>query len=299
MYDNKNINYIKAITPIHAGAGQGLDTVDMPIQRERHSNIPKIEASTLKGSIKSWIYRKIDSQEKIQREEEKAKLFKVFGAIDGNDSASRIGITDAKLLFFSIKSSESIFKLITCPYILKRWYEDITFIGDTASSKQENNFEKLEIQDGQCICYDKKKSNKIFLEEYIFEKITDKNNIFKDIEKLTSNIEVDLSKIVIINDSEFIDLVSMYTEIITRNKISVETGTAEEGGLFTEEYLPTESILYFVALSTPPFNVNDKMTSEEVMKYFEQNLDVNFQVGGNSTIGKGFVKLLKKEVKSK
>ncbi len=51
MYKDKEIIYIKALTPIHAGAGQTLENVDMPIQREIHSNIPKVEASSLKGSI--------------------------------------------------------------------------------------------------------------------------------------------------------------------------------------------------------------------------------------------------------
>ncbi|MBK9462153.1 MAG: hypothetical protein IPN94_22720 [Sphingobacteriales bacterium] len=32
----------------------------------------------------------------------------------------------------------------------------------------------------------------------------------------------------------------MSTEVITRTKIDNETGTVEDGALFTEEYLPTE-----------------------------------------------------------
>ncbi len=39
-------------TPLHAGSGSELGVVDLPIQRERHTNHPKIEASTLKGCLR-------------------------------------------------------------------------------------------------------------------------------------------------------------------------------------------------------------------------------------------------------
>lgn len=35
MYELKQMKYIKALTAVHAGAGDGLETVDMPIQREK------------------------------------------------------------------------------------------------------------------------------------------------------------------------------------------------------------------------------------------------------------------------
>ncbi len=39
-------------TPLHAGSGDALGVVDLPIQRERHTGFPKIEASSLKGAIR-------------------------------------------------------------------------------------------------------------------------------------------------------------------------------------------------------------------------------------------------------
>ena len=39
-------------TPLHAGSGSDLGIVDLPIQREKHTDYPKIEASGLKGSIR-------------------------------------------------------------------------------------------------------------------------------------------------------------------------------------------------------------------------------------------------------
>ena len=39
-------------TPLHAGSGSDLGIVDLPIQREKHTDYPKIEASGLKGAIR-------------------------------------------------------------------------------------------------------------------------------------------------------------------------------------------------------------------------------------------------------
>lgn len=310
MYKDKEMIYIKAITPIHAGAGQGLESVDMPIQRERHSNIPKIEASSLKGSIKHWIYKKLEA-----KDVSKADLYEIFGQDDGADKSSKISFTDAKLLFFPIKSNKDIFKLITCPYVINRWIEDLNFENKDSIEIEKLKFNNLDSDKGKCIAYNEKETEKIFLEEYIFEIIEDnygvlefletafrktekakgKSNDLKELGKLVGHeYMMDVNKIVIINDSEFIDLVTMYTEIITRNKINVETGAAEKGGLFTEEYLPSESILYFMTLGAPSFDKENKNESKEVLDYLNDNLDEVFQVGGNSTIGKGFVKRLSK-----
>ncbi|EPY2304325.1 type III-B CRISPR module RAMP protein Cmr4 [Clostridium sporogenes] len=285
MYKDKEIIYIKALTPIHAGAGQTLENVDMPIQRERHSNIPKVEASSLKGSIKHALYNKFKNDKGELDDNDKTELYTIFGPEDsGEDYASAVGFTDAKLLFFPIKSATDIFKLITCPYVLKRWVED-SQLQDNSNENLKTALNYLNISEGKCIT----DSNvPIILEEYIFEKDSDIN---RHIKELLNTIEgLDNNRIVILNDSDFIDLVTMYTEVITRNKIDVRTGAAEGTGLFTEEYLPSETILYFMVLASPSFNVNNQKNSQEVLDYFNENVDKVFQIGGNATIGKGFVK---------
>lgn len=292
MFNEKKLVYIKALTSVHAGTGQGLETVDMPIQRERHSNIPKIEASSLKGSIKHWIYQNLKNDENL-----KELLNEMLGPENGETSASRLGFTDARLLFFPIKSDDDIYKLVTCPYILNRWKEDLKFADDKMDNKQDepDKKDKSSKQDelnklrepeyGKCFSL---KKGKIFLEEYIFESEENDciNNLANIINRNNDNV-IDKNKIVILNNTEFIDLVTMYTEIVTRNRIDFNTGTTIEGGLFSEEYLPSESIMYFTLLASPNFSKND---STNPINFFDENIGDVFQVGGDATIGKGFVK---------
>ncbi|KYN79030.1 type III-B CRISPR module RAMP protein Cmr4 [Clostridium sporogenes] len=287
MYKNKETIYIKGISPIHAGSGQSLTSVDKPIQRESHSNIPKIEGSSLKGSIKHNVYHKLgfnEDNKKVEKEKEgkkeEYKLFeKMFGPDNGNDYASAISITDAKLLLFPMRSATDIYKLITCPYVLRRWKEE------TNQGFEDSTLENIE--DGHCVVNQNSallSSNKVMVEEYIFEaKEKDLSSLFNESLK-----ELQLNKVVILSDSDFIDMVTMYTEVITRNKIDVETGTAQGTGLFSEEYLPAETVMYFSVLESAFYKGGQK----ETLKYFNKNIGKIFQIGGNETIGKGIVKVL-------
>mgnify|MGYP000914517242 FL=1 len=302
MYTKSQLEYIKAITPIHAGTGQDLGIADMPIQREKHSNIPKIEASSLKGSIKSILYYKIKNgncNSENNGEDDLKKMYKYFGPENGDEASSLIAFTDAKLLLFPIKSAADIFKLVTCPYILKRWVEDLKLSKinqggqvDKNENENKNNYNRiddLDVKDGQAIDLGEGKDN-IILEDYVFKKSeTQCKEVLKEIFKKE---DVDVKKIIILSDSDFVELVTLYTEIITRNKIDTDTGVAKDGGLFTEEYLPAESILYFIVLEAPNFNGDEE---NNAIKYYTKHIGDVFQVGGDFTIGKGFVKRLSKE----
>lgn len=280
MYKEKKDIYIKAISPIHAGTGQSLTSVDMPIQREQHSNIPKIEGSSLKGSIKHTIYHKLN----ITEPKIKTEFYSILGPENGEDSASGVSITDAKLLLFPMRSATDIYQLITCPYILKRWHEN-------TNQKSDLDEKLLNVESGQCIVGKGTKllnEKLVMLEEYIFDVEGNiETNIFGNIPE----IETLKNKIVILSDSDFVNMISMYTEIITRNKINVETGTAKgTGGLFTEEYLPAETVLYFSIMESAFY---ERQNPKSPVNYVLDNLGDIFQVGGNETIGKGFVKILK------
>lgn len=92
MFDTSMLMMFTTLTPAHPGSGTELSYIDLPIQRESHTGFPKIEASTLKGCIRSEITHR--------HKEEKEKISQIFGAPDGGDFASAISFSDARLLFF-------------------------------------------------------------------------------------------------------------------------------------------------------------------------------------------------------
>ena len=54
-----------AVSPIHAGSGASTAAVDLPIQRERHTNWPHIQASGVKGAMRDH-YRKFAGEKQDQ-----------------------------------------------------------------------------------------------------------------------------------------------------------------------------------------------------------------------------------------
>lgn len=297
MFTKSTLMIFKAIAPIHAGSGQDLGIVDMPIQREKHTGIPKIEGSGVKGVFREYF----EEKSKLQEEIGEADVNVLFGPEGGKDYAAALGFSDARLLFFPVRSLEGIFALVTCPYVLERLLEDFKI----CQQKQEY-IEKLKsiieygkkIHRGKCYLNDDKClvfNDNVFLEEYMFDKEDDyeiKEKVNSILCDFTLNEEIK-KRIVILTDGDFIDFVTMHTEIITRNRIKRATGTTDDTALFTEEYLPAESILYTLILASDRKITEDdkKYNAKENLKIFIKNKPELLQIGGNATIGKGIVKV--------
>lgn len=308
-------------TPLHAGSGNDLGVVDMPIQRERHTGYPKVESSSLKGSLREAFENHHGEigvgSLSITKENLKQAVNLTFGPEDlaNNAYAGALGFTDARLLLFPVKSMKGVFAWITCPEVLTRFRKDMIFCGveDVPDVPQANT---VPCGSGLII-----KQNKIVLEEYTFEVRPDKDDkgqctrfagwLARHIWPQDSQFDYWRAKmhtdIVVLTNDEFGDFVNLSTEIVTRTKIDPKTGTVQKGALFTEEYLPSDAVLYSLALATSIFGKTgtgegvfeqaDRKQEDLVMEFFQNGLPPVVQMGGNATIGKGFVRLNVLEVK--
>lgn len=293
-------------TPLHVGSGTDLGIIDMPIQRERHTSFPKIEASGLKGAIRKSFkdLAKDETNEKYPNFKKDIDL--AFGPETGDESAGSLGFIDAHVLLFPVKSAKGIFAWITCPEVLNTFNQilDLSYRIKNFPATPE---ERTCTENCQLLI----KDDKIVLEEYTVivkkdEKCTKLSKWFSD--KILPNTDVykyakeKMKKdIVVLSDNDFKDFVNLSTEVITRTKIDDKKGVVQPGALFTEEYLPVETILYSLALTAPIFKKSDKdkydfkktdIKNEEdlVMEFFKENLPKVIQIGGNATIGKGIVR---------
>lgn len=280
--------FIKVLTPLHAGSGSDLGVVDLPIQRESHTSFPKIEASSLKGSIRSAF------EDNAKTDDEKINIHRIFGCDDcdklfpkifnkdNKDFAGALGFSDARILFFPVKSVRGVFAYVTCPMVLNRLCEDKKL---TTSEELKNGFviPKIDsLDDDKCIVLADKENetvviNKKFviLEEYSFEI---QKTEAKEFIKLPS-LNIKKERIVIISDDNFKHFVQNSTEVITRIKMNNKTGTVDKdtGGLFTEEFLPAESVMYALA-------IGDTAS-------FTTNIPTTLQIGGDTNLGKGIVEI--------
>ena len=124
-----------------------------------------------------------------------------------------------------------------------------------------------------------------------------------------------MEDIVILSNDDFKDFVNLSTEVITRTAIDNDKGTVKPGALFTEEFLPAESVMYSLVMASPLFVDNKAKEGErskkakvideinaiqgitatddedkKVLAAFIKNLPSVMQIGGNATLGKGIVR---------
>ncbi|WP_035571251.1 type III-B CRISPR module RAMP protein Cmr4 [Halonatronum saccharophilum] len=267
---NKKKVLYKVLSPLHMGSGSELGIVDLPIQRERHTAFPKMEASSIKGSIKHYLKRNIDEIENLSNEEQVEKL---LGADEDVKSISEIGISDAKILFYPISSAKGVFAYITCPYILNN-------IGVTVELEDKDGqvFSKSKVEDGGSVILENYKLN--------VSQINDEDNILNGLKGLIKEEMLNEIKerLVVIKNEYFKTLVLSTTEVNTRIKIDDDGLVDKEtGGLFTVEYLPRETVFYGEIFKIRGNNELDKFTKIIGGK--------TIQFGGDKSLGKGFVKL--------
>lgn len=308
--------FIVCETSLHAGSGSDIGIVDLPIQRERHTGFPKIESSGLKGGIREAFEENTD-QIKVGTKNvsvnDDVSISFAFGPDEGDLHAGALGFTDARLLLFPVKSMKGVFAWITCPRVLERFRSDLKLC------KKNLDFEMPEEKTSPRDCSLFIKGNNIVLEEYTFQITKDgdangkctslarwlSDNLFPKPKGPKDGYPYWRSKmqkdIVVLSDDDFTDFVALSTEVVTRTKINSKTGTVQSGALFTEEYLPSETILYSLALASPIFTEEkDKKDSifvqlskneeELVIEFFSKGIPEVIQLGGNATIGKGIVR---------
>ena len=318
MYKKAKPLFMHCQSPMHAGSGSDLGIVDLPIQRERHTSFPKIESSSLKGALREAVEHEVlkdlksDKSNKEDILKKVKDLNRVFGFDDSDlrgldkgdvktlfgekekDFAGAIGFTDARLLLFPIKSMKGVFAWATCPKILKQLETDMKLTDG-------NNDFSLDIPDAPCVATNSKLvvgSGKVILEEYTFSmKDSEKSKVDALAVKLASQTSISekelKAKLIILPDDDFKDFVNLSTEVITRTKIDNNTGTVATGALFTEEYLPAESVMYSLVMAHDEFREGSNFKANDVMQFFNTNLPEIVQIGGNATLGKGLTKVVK------
>jgi len=292
MQMNTQPFFIKVLTPLHAGSGSDLGVVDLPIQRESHTSFPKIEASSLKGSIRSAF------EDNAKTDAEKIAIHRIFGCDDcdkqfpntfnkdNKDFAGALGFSDARILFFPVKSVKGVFAYVTCPMVLNRFEADVKL--------NDKNFTlpKVEVDKENCIVLGNNKNtienkNVVILEEYSF---TVQETKAIDFIKLPS-LNIKNERIVIISDDNFKHFVQNSTEVITRIKIDNTKGTVEKGGLFSEEFLPSESVMYALAIINKPLSQKTELKTALDVENFFKTIPSTLQIGGDTNLGKGIVEI--------
>jgi len=282
-----------AVSPIHAGSGAATATVDLPIQRERHTNWPHIQASGVKGAFRAH-YRNFNKKDQ--------QLINMIFGSDEQDGWGKgeenlpgaMSVSDAKLLAFPVRSNIAPFVWVTCPAVLKRLNIDLEYAGVDGLQ------EVTEIKKDSAISIGKEKiDGQVILEDAVVK-------VVEGIEEpFFQSVFPELERLLVISDEMYDHSVSSCTEIQTQIKINTETGTAEEGALRYQEFLPADSVLYSIVhfsrheptelkqegAKEELLDLASKLQAKTIKKHVEDVITGFIQIGGDETLGKGICRL--------
>lgn len=293
MFENTSIAIMYAVTPCHAGSGSALGVVDLPIQRERHTNWPMIQASGVKGAFRANFDRfknKIAKQEQIK---DFARLTEsVFGTSSDGGYAGSLSISDAKILAFPMRSNVSPFVWITCPAVLKRLEKDLAVAN---FSSIEFDSSKFIVSEDKAISLGKSElEGNVLLEDYEIQVAETKTEtIIEEFSKIASFFK-DAERLLLVSDDVFNYGVSNCTQIMAQIKIDSKTGTTQDGSLRYQEELPSDTIMYTVIHWGDSKNsVEDKLKAETIKKFIAEEVIANhIQIAGDETCGRGVFQLV-------
>ena len=293
-------------TPLHVGCGEGLGAVDLPIQRERISDLPVVPGSGIKGALRE-----------LFRGKNHGDTLDLFGPEapdpkknEGEEPkyAGALTLTDARLLLLPIRTVYGGWAWATSPMLLERLARDLEIAGHSrplwADLKPPAPTNKDEDRDALALCFADSPAiapdGALLLEDTLYRTSPAPKEagaaLLRDLEAALPREESYgptrrrlADQLVLLTDAELKHWARHGTEVMTRVRISEETGTVAKGALWTEESLPSESLLWSLALvsdSRKPREGQNRPRAE-LLRALDQGLGRRVFLGGDRTIGRG------------
>jgi len=262
--------YLFTRTPLHVGAGASVGAIDQPVQRERHTGFPIIPGSSIKGVLRDHLKSIGDDA-----------TDKLFGkGSDGKDaSAGHISFGEARLVAFPVRSAKGAFALAVSPLTLSRLNRDAGW--DLTIPPMPDD---MTCCAGAKLVIDRPDAKGVVLEEYAFKQAGEFPKEWEA--KLTSLLSDAVlasaaGRFVLLSDGDLSHFAVNACQVNQHVRIDDNTGTADDGGLFNEETVPSETLLYaaFTTLrkESETNAVFDALKSEQLVQF-----------GGDGTTGLGF-----------
>jgi len=300
MFEDKSMLFIYVETPLHAGTGRGLGAADLPIQRERITDYPIVQASSLKGRLRAASDPGRNSQSNLS----KAEHLAIFGPETANasDYAGALSAGDARILLFPVRSLAGVFAWTTSVDALARFLREAQMVDlgvdwtlPTAPARD------TALVSGDAL----KAGDSVVLEEFSFKPDENQAVQVQAIGQLLVNKALPQGyeyqywrnalpkKLCILPEDAFRDFVKYGTEVQTHIALNPETKTVdkERGALWTTESLPVDTLLYAPLMATKSRAQGVNMTAGDVLQKVQDLGLVRTQLGGDETTGQGMVTL--------
>ncbi|SEH05258.1 type III-B CRISPR module RAMP protein Cmr4 [Candidatus Venteria ishoeyi] len=283
-------------TPLHAGSGQDMGIIDLPIQREEITQWPCVYGSSMKGALRCHAEGVFD------KPDERVNVNLIFGpdADTANKEkgsyAGALNVGDARLLLFPVRSLQGTFRWVCCPANIQRLLRDIDYLqlADNFPQLAKIKLDSLDLNNetGGCLpAFSHEPAAKVYLEEYCFNTMQQPlENIIALIARFVDNrpefVQQLQEKLLLIQDEQFAYLVQHATPVHAHNILD-DQKTSQN--LWYEETLAPETLLYAPLQATDTRQKGSDKKADWVLENIETALKHPWlQVGGNETVGMGW-----------
>lgn len=280
--------FLKTITHLHCGVGQGLSDIDLPTARESVSGHPFVPGSSIKGVLRDALSGGDESL-----------LNAAFGAdgVDCVDAASSAMITDARLLCLPVRSFFGTFAWVASPHTLNVFRTLIIRAGIGGSPELPSlggqgaehyrcaaTSDSLIAKNGAVMLedLDLRVENKLtadawadFIVKLAFSDDAQSGDFFK-------------KRFIIADDNVLNFLCETALPVQAHIRINEETGTVARGALWYMETVPSECLMVGAVLAEQGRG-KYRGKSEDAIMEFVAGGPRYCQVGGNASTGCGMV----------
>ncbi len=231
--------FYEALEPVHIGAGgYRLGRVDNTICREPGTNLPKIPGTSLAGAARAYASLRYGKPEASGQHKKlkganaaECPILYTFGTAtdEGGGSAGRVSFGDAQIVLFPVATMKGPVWVST-PDLIRRWAKE-----EIETSIEDQT--KILVGGGVIAPSNQAKLN---LGWILFHGLGAHNC---SLAKMPNSLQRCASKLVLVHEGLFPQIVNSNLEVRTSVSISADTGAAESGALFTYEAIPRGTIL--------------------------------------------------------
>jgi CRISPR-associated protein Cmr4 len=274
---------VHALSPLHAGTGHSVETIDLPIARARATGIPLLPGSSIKGVLRDR-KRPRDEDERAKREH-----WAVFGPehTEASAHAGALGITDARLLALPVRSFMGAFAWVSSPLLLTLARRDLAAAGQGTTLKDVASLTgpAARITKDSRVAH----GGKVYLEDLDLPA-----KVGAEVDAwaawlsrfVAPQSDMFTGRLVVVDDDTMSFLLETATQIDARVRIEAETGTVAQGALWYEESLPAETLLLGLAMADRSRRSEVEMKPEQVLRYALPG-ETAVQLGGKANVGRG------------
>ncbi|HEX3555844.1 MAG TPA: type III-B CRISPR module RAMP protein Cmr4 [Thermoanaerobaculia bacterium] len=285
------LTLIHAMSPLHAGTGQSVGAIDLPIARERATGVPLIPGSSIKGALRA---RSADAQ--MTRD--------VFGpdTAASSEHSGSVQFSDAHLLLLPVRSVRGTFAWVTSSYLIRKFTRSAREAGlDLASLPEPPD------ANGCCVLNDTLTIEVGAGRKVVFEDLDFIVNTSQEARLRAFTVEVSkvlfpegsadwpewrtslTDRICLIHDDMMSFLLDTATEVNAHIRLDNDTKTVAKGALWYQESLPAETVLAGIAVAADVKAANGRAKREaiELLDHVASLTDGFVQLGGKSTVGQG------------